>query len=457
MFFGSTPKVIGDYLYQEFQRLNPKRVFNPFAGAFAIEQIVSKACPSAKILSSDVSLFSSALGFYFANKPNTISIKDTAIELVPFLKDKTDSESVAAAVLVFSDLAAYIENAEKIDYYQKVANHIINNFETYFNKAVEKLRKIKGAIHNLDYYAMDAVELLKQVEPGDVVYLDPPYFQGGYEKMFKNLPNYFDFKEPKYTCIDKEKVVEYLKTLDKCGITAYYKCLNTDDELPKNYKLSMVFQHKYHACHCIYTNAAEPTMFVKRYDALKETVKKYKIANEDLTINQNTKIQIVRVDNDVANHYRMLWIKKAEIKQANYSFLVLADKQIIGVICINSINAVKRAFGSDFKTDKAIIISDAASPMTKYKRLSKLILHLILTKDFLYQINELTLWEYTGFTTAAYTNNPVSMKYRGLFELVKREELKEGNYKFKLIYHSKKMFNSIAEARDEWIKKYAGD
>jgi len=456
MFLGSTPKVIGDYLYREFKRLNPKRVFNPFAGAFAIEQIVFKACPTAKILSSDVSLFSSALGFYFANKPNTISIKDTAVELVPFLKDKTDSESVAAAVLVFSDLAAHIEKAKKIDYYQRLANHIINNFETYFNKAVEKLRKIKSAIHNLDYYSMDAVELLKQVEPGDVVYFDPPYFQGGYEKMFKNLPNYFNFEEPKYTCIDKEKVVECLENFDKCGITAYYRCFNTNDELPENYKLSMVFQHKYHACHCIYTNA-QSILFVKRFQGLKETVKKYKIANEDLTIDQNTKIEIVRVDNYVSNHYRLLWIKKAEMKQSNYSFLVLANKQVIGVICINSINAVKMAYGSNFTTNKAIIISDAASPMTKYKRLSKLILHLILTKDFLYTINELTLWEYTGFTTVAYTNNPVSMKYRGLFELVKREELKEGNYKFKLTYHSKKMFNSIDEAKNEWIRKYAKD
>lgn len=453
MFLGSTPKVIGDYLHQEFKRLNPKRVFNPFAGAFAIEQIVSKACPTAKILSSDVTLFSSALGFYFANKPNTISIKDTAVELVPFLKDKTDNESIAAAVLVFSDLAAHIEKAKKIDYYQKLANHIINNFETYFNKAVEKLRKIKGAINNLDYYSMDAVELLKQVEPGDVVYLDPPYFEGGYEKMFKNLPNYFNFKEPEYTCIDKEKVVEYLKDLDKCGITAYYKCFNKLDKPPENYKLSMVFKHKYHACHCIYTNAQSTALFVKRADALKETVKKYKIANEDLTINQDTKIEIVRVDNDVANHYRMLWVKKAEIKKSNYSFLVLADKQIIGVICINSVMA--SILPSIRAMDKAIIISDAASPMTKYNRLSKLILHLILTKDFLRTINELTLWEYTGFITAAYTNNPVSMKYRGLFELAKREELEEGNYKFKLIYHSKKIFNSIEEARDEWVKRYA--
>ena len=111
----------------------------------------------------------------------------------------------------------------------------------------------------------------------------------------------------------------------------------------------MVFQHKHHACYCIYTNA-QSILFVKRFQGLKETVKKYKIASDDLTIDQNTKIEIVRVDNYVANHYRLLWIKKAEMKQSNYSFLVLANKQIIGVICINSINAVKMAYGSNFTT-----------------------------------------------------------------------------------------------------------
>ncbi len=446
MFFGSTPKVIGNYFHDEMKRIQPKRVFSPFAGAFAIEQIVSLASPNTKLLSTDVTLFSAAIGYHLSNKETTISFTDELLELVPFLRDKYSTEDVAAAVLIFSDLAPHIVKAEKTEYYKKLVKSIISNFETHFEKAKQKLQKIKSSINNLEFYAMDAVELLKQVEAGDVVYFDPPYFQGDYEKMFKYLPKYFSYKEPPYTCIDRKMIQEYLAEFNDKGVTAYYRCFNTNDDLPEGYKLSMAFQHKYHAYHCIYTNA-QSTMFIKRFEALKERIPKFKIAGENFSISNQSKIEIVRIGNDIANHYRMLWVKKAEMKQPNYSFLILADRNIIGVICINS--------GLAYGIDKAMIISDPASPMTKYKRLSKLILNILLTKEFLYFVNELTLWPHIGFTTIAYTNNPVSMKYRSLFELIKREDLKEGNYKYKLTYHSKKQFENIQTALDEWIKKYA--
>lgn len=446
MFFGSTPKVIGNYFHDEIKRIQPKRVFSPFAGAFAIEQIVSLASPNTKLLSTDVTLFSAAIGFYLSDKETTITLTDEALELVPFLRDKYSTEDIAAAVLIFSDLAPHIVKAEKTEYYRKLVKNIIANFETNFEKAKQKLQKIKANIKNLDFYAMDAVELLSQVEKGDVVYFDPPYFQGDYEKMFKYLPKYFNYKEPSYTCIDRDMIQQYLTDFHKNGITAYYRCFNTNDELPEGYKLSMAYQHKYHAYHCIYTNA-DSDMFIKRFEALKERVPKYKIAGEDFIISNKSKIEFVKIGNDIANHYRMLWVKKAEMKQPNYSFLVLADEQVIGVICINS--------GLAYGIDKAMIISDPASPMTRYKRLSKLILNLLLTREFLYLVNELTLWPHTGFTTIAYTNNPVSMKYRSLFELIKREDLKEGNYQYKLTYHSKKQFDSIQIALEDWVKKYA--
>lgn len=446
MFFGSTPKEIGNYIHSEFKKHNPKRIFSPFAGGFAIEQIASIACPDCKVLSSDVTIYSAALGYYLSDKPTDIQIKQSTMDMIPFLNGKSDSETVAAAIIVFSDLANFVKKGEKTTYYEKLAKHLVKDYEHYHNKAVDKLRRIKSIIKNLDFFCLDAVELLKKVEPGDIVYFDPPYFAGDYEKMFQLLPIYFDFTEPKYTFIDKEMIYKYLVEFDKKGVLAYYRCFNMNDDLPENFKLSMVFQHKYHSYHCMYSNA-DSGLHLKRFVALKETVKKYKIASMDFRFDENTKIEIVKIGNDIANHYRMMWVKKAEMKQPNYSFLVLGNGEIIGLICINS--------GMAYGIDKATIISDPASPMTRYKRLSKLILHLILTQDFVKKINELTLWEHTGFTTIAYTNNAVSMKYRGLFELSKRDDLLEGNYKYKLTYHSKKLFESIDIAYKLWLKKYA--
>ena len=68
--------------------------------------------------------------------------------------------------------------------------------------------------------------------------------------------------------------------------------------------------------------------------------------------------------------------------------------------------------------------------------------------------NDVTMWEHTGFTTRATSNEPVSMKYRGIFDLAERIEDKEGNYQYKLMYRTKeKLFDTIQDALIAWVKK----
>lgn len=166
----------------------------------------------------------------------------------------------------------------------------------------------------------------------------------------------------------------------------------------------------------------------------------------DLTpLNAASRIEAVPVSGKIGNHYRMMWVKKAEMGNMGTPVLVLADGKIIGLLVLEG--------GLKFGTDFVIIVSDPAAPTSRYKRLSKLILHLCCTETVLAMMNERTMWEHTGFTTRVLTNNPVSMKYRGLFDLVKREDFEQGNYKYKLIYQSKALFPDVETALAAWLKK----
>ena len=143
-----------------------------------------------------------------------------------------------------------------------------------------------------------------------------------------------------------------------------------------------------------------------------------------------------------------MWVKKAEMTDAGYSFLIFCDKKIIGLVTVES--------GVKFSTHFASIFSDPSAPTSRYKRLSKLILYLISTKAFLKEFNNITMWEHIGFTTRVFTNSPVSMKYRGKFKLNLREEDKDGNFKYRLIYQNKdKLSKTYKQALNEWYSKYA--
>ena len=149
----------------------------------------------------------------------------------------------------------------------------------------------------------------------------------------------------------------------------------------------------------------ESERFCGRFQPLQEEVRHCPIITEADEITLQTRIDIVSVNGNLGNHYRMMWVKKAEMGNMGSPFLVLADGKIIGLLVLES--------GVKFGTDLILIVSDPAAPTSRYKRLSKLMLHLCCTETVLNMVNERTMWEHTGFTTRVLTNNPVSMKYRG--------------------------------------------
>jgi hypothetical protein len=233
--------------------------------------------------------------------------------------------------------------------------------------------------------------------------------------------------------------------MDKDGIKVYYR-RNDLVSPPKNYKEIYRYQYKYDAYYSVMSNNSNK-LWVGRFNPLKEEIKNYQLISKNDTITSKSKIEIVQVKASIGNHYRLLWVKKAKMTSAGWSFLVFIDSKLIGMFTIES--------GIKFGTNLAIIFSDPASPTSKYKRLSKLILHLIGTEEILNRINEISMWNHEGFTTRVFTNEAVSMKYRGIFDLKERKPDKEGNWKNILIYHKKAetMEKTLEGAVLKWLNK----
>jgi hypothetical protein len=229
----------------------------------------------------------------------------------------------------------------------------------------------------------------------------------------------------------------------------YYRTNNPIQDIPEGFKECYRYQYKYNAYYCVYSNEHLNT-FVGRFSPVKEQTKDYKIISANDILTENTEIEILKVSPKIANHYRLMWVKKADMSSSGHSFLLFADKKLIGVLTLVE--------GLKLGHDLVVIFSDPCTPTSNYKRLSKLIIYLASTWEVINMVSEISMWEHNGLTTRVFTNEPVSMKYRGLFDVAERKEEKEGNYKYKIIYQNRKnIFKTLKEAYLVWLKKYKKD
>lgn len=246
----------------------------------------------------------------------------------------------------------------------------------------------------------------------------------------------------------KDVIKDHLESFTEKGVTCYYRTNNPEpaENIPDGYEEVYRQGYKYGASYCIYGNEKGVKKHVGRFNPLKETVKHYPLISEKDEITKNSKVEFVKVEGNVANHYRLMWVKKAQMTNGGVPYLIFVDGKMIGL--------VQLADGLTFGTDLIPIFSDPACPYSKYKRLSKLIIALTSSKPVLEMVNESTLWLHRGFTTKVFTNENVSMKYRSLFKLTSKEELKDSNYKYSLIYQNRdKIFPTFKAAIASWLDK----
>lgn len=98
------------------------------------------------------------------------------------------------------------------------------------------------------------------------------------------------------------------------------------------------------------------------------------------------------------------------------------------------------------------LLSDFA--ISREGRLSKLITRLALNRDVLHDLGKRFINRYAEVKTTAFSDHPVSMKYRGIFELAKREEKNAPEGKFMLNYVGARLDESPQEAFAWWFGKH---
>lgn len=449
MFQGTLPQSCIKIVSKLVQEWKTKRIYVGCSGNFTIERSISKVvdCP---ITSNDVTIYSSYIGQYFAGKPlDGLMVREEFAEkykvFEPYMN--TDTEKVATMLLA-ADMLTY--DAPGM-YFERMYGAYEQQFPTMHAKLVKKLENVKTNID--EFFCGDVMELLDRVGPEDGFISFPPFYGGGYEKMWSRLEQVFFYEKPQYTEFDPDTVlkafVEKVKKLNNFVI-----CMERPIPELAEFEVGQSVTNKGKAIY-IY-GRSEKTHFIET--RIKETqATPIRKINADTKLTGDIRIKKLTVDQFIENRAMYLSTRIKSTANPNAMYGLFDGDRCFGFFGLT--NSYMLGCPGGYEGPNIYLMSDFSVAPTCEKHLSKLVLCCILSKEVKMIAEHLAGKQINLINTNVFSRNPVSMKYRGLFELAVttvKEKDEQGNATlYDLSYVAKPGQWTLQEGYELWRQKYS--
>jgi hypothetical protein len=427
-FIGSINAETRRWLGNNGQAFDGREVWVGCSGAFTVEQILSRYALKAKIRGNDVSLYSSVLGAYLAGQPFNLTVREEKFAwLEPYLGDV---EAKAAAVMVLFEVLKY-EKADNL-FKQRHWAHYLNNFEGFHQATISKLRERKKEVRLEGYTTKDIFDLLDEMPEDAVAIAFLPTYAGGYERMFKRLEEIFDWDRPSYGLIDAERkaaILEKMKQRDFLFLD--------DKEWPELSLVAAVRKARMKPVY-VYSNMEALRRGVLRQQRHAEFVPFTRLSDDDV-ITKESQLTLVPTSNRVVNYYRDVYLSKGVGIPADgeVPLVAAADGRVFGFLIYSRMQGGGNVY----------LLADFVVNSGRYRRLAKLLLLVTQTREVRRSLEEKFLLEIPKCRTMVFTDKPVSMKYRGLYQLARRDP-------GKLVYETDMGILDLSEVIPLWLKKF---
>ena len=194
--------------------------------------------------------------------------------------------------------------------------------------------------------------------------------------------------------------------------------------------------------HYLYSNFENSPIIYHSGKKAKPCTQTVKIIPSDFVIPENASISIMKCKTGIVDYYKQLFMSnRVDYSQSgDLAIAFLVDNVVFGFA----------SFFQRMKTmdrDRFIYMNSDFVVPSGTPRLSKLLLHLILSDDVRRIISRQYLYAYPSIQTTVFTDKPVSMKYRGVFQ--KTGENNDG----KLTYIADFTTDTKQEKFQRWKKR----
>ena len=450
MFQGTMPSSAIKIINKIAKEWDCKRIYVGCSGNFTIERSLSNvvSCP---ITSNDVTIYSSYLGKFFAGESvEALAVKEEYKEEYGFLEEfmQTDADRIATMILA-ADMITYA--GSELLYMQRM----FNAYESQFPKMHAKMKKkVEEARTSIDeFYHGDVMDMLDEIGDDCGFISFPPFFKGGYEKMWKGIEEIFFYEEPKYELFDPNTSLKRFceKVLSK---DYFIICTEREVEEMKDFLCGEVQTNNGKSVY-VYGKTKE-SLFIENRSKQTNARPVVKISEDDKITSD---IEIKRLTLDQFNENRALYLSTNVKKVANpsASFGLFSNGKCFGMFGLA--NSMTLGAPSNLEGPSNYLLTDFSISPTSEKNLSKLVLICVLSKEVKLIAERVKNGRVKTINTNAFSNNPVSMKYRGLFELAGRKVIEKDENgkpkKYNLSYTSHIGRWTLKEGYELWRQKFS--
>lgn len=416
MFYGSIPSDVQTIMADIVKDWECKDLYVGCSGNFTCEKLISPM-NKFEIHSNDVILYSYCLGRYLSGQPLEIELSDDGLKIIPWAEQYLQKPiDCLATVLVLSGAMRFMDKDNA--YYRKMYNAYVNQFAKLHSQTVEKISK--NEMHILSYFNGDAMEFVKKspTESGFVSY--PPFTNAGkaFIKDFAKLESLFRFKQPTYTVFDENTLLDYFKLITEKKYWLFGTNAKLSEPFDKYLKAVSKTTNRGIAIY-LYSNTGKTRFIGPRQ--VTEELKIPRLMPGDTVGNH---IELKLISKNAFQTFRSEYMN-ANIRPgiASQAVGVLVDGKLCGVYAFSASSTFANwnPYGD---APTMYLLSDFPVEPVDYDRLAKLVLYAALSKESKLIAESIVKKRIYNLVTTAFSQNPVSMKYRGLFKIFNRKENK---------------------------------
>lgn len=414
--FKKTAKML-DYIKKLSSRFKKVKVVNSM---FAdIEQIVSQ---EVEVYTKEYFIF--LLYEIIQGKVQELKF----VEEFSFMDIESENRGeLVATLLLFNQIKKHnksddIYHKALYDDYVKKYDHYLKKYAERYTKMVDILCAKKITV----YYGYDLEDAVLSAGPDDLIIYQSEFNSNiraagnAVRVMVTNDFGWIDKKPTPYANIDLEAVNYILITQHQfMGRKKVFRDGRT----------------------CLYSNVGNPGDNVFNRRSL-ETLK-YKRLPDDFKITNKSKLKFIRASMSEIDYLRMIYLKKNIILgSAPFCYLWFIDDYVFGATMYDFIKVQK--YGFDAVTMKSDFVIDSDIP-----KLSKLLIMGVLSEEYKAELDIRFKQDVGTISTSVFTDKPVSMKYRGVFDLSERGS--------GVLYYTQKagILGSLEEIIKQFVKKHA--
>lgn len=448
MFQGAIPPTLQSITAEYVKDWNCQDVFVGCSGNFTIERCLAHF--PRNLHGCDVNIYTCALGRFFSGQNPGLWIKPEAREEMQWLEHylRDPASSAATIMLATRLLEGYGKSASP--YYERMRKAWKAQWPALHEKTKRKLEAV--GLRLASFQAADAADVIQKIPQDWGVATYPPFTGNsggdGYAKMFETLDKVFAWDNPSYRIMDDEQTQRYIKAVTN----RENWLLGVPDKIPALEKHLKGMSVTTNRGVPIYVYASKGKTRVVQPNQKTTALLMPRLA-PGMKIGE--KLSLVKLSGAQFSTLRSEYLN-AHIKpgSAQMPIGVLVDGYLVGVFALQLPNGVLGEDGT-LPTPTVYLMTDFAVAPTDYKRLSKLVLYAILSNETKLLAEGLTNKRVRAVTTTAFSNNEVSMKYRGMLNLLSKKENAPGEYhKYKLNYGAVMGQWSLDEGFKQWKEKH---